>query len=88
MLALEHLGGGPERRSEAVRRELRILGENLFLRCPARSELEPFSHVGRRVPSSNTILARQEGMSGLAFLPDPSAGLRIAWFLVAECRLD
>ena len=40
MLALEHFGGVPKRRGEAVRRELRILGENLLLRAHAGSELE------------------------------------------------
>ncbi len=40
MLALEHVGGVPKRRCEPVRRELRIPGENLLLRCTARGEFE------------------------------------------------
>ncbi len=40
MLALEHGGGVAKRRCEPVRRELTILGENLLLHGPARSEFE------------------------------------------------
>jgi len=36
----ERVGGVPKRRGETIRRELRILGENLLLRAPARSEFE------------------------------------------------
>jgi hypothetical protein len=40
VLALEHVSGIPERSGEAVWGQLRVLGEKLLLRCPARGELE------------------------------------------------
>ena len=40
MLALQHIGGVPKCRCEAVSRELRILGEDLLLRRAARGDLE------------------------------------------------
>jgi hypothetical protein len=40
MLALERVGSVSKCRSETVRRELRILGENLLLRAPTGRELE------------------------------------------------
>jgi hypothetical protein len=40
VLALQYVGGVPKRRCEAVRREVRILGEDLLLRRAARGELE------------------------------------------------
>ncbi len=40
VLSLEHVGGVPKRRGEAVGRELRILRENLLLRRAARGKLE------------------------------------------------
>jgi len=56
-LALEHVGGVPKRRRQAVRRELGILRENLFLRCPARGQFEQEFDAETR--AANTRLAAE-----------------------------
>jgi hypothetical protein len=40
VLALKRVGSVLKRRCETLRRDLRVLAQNLRLRCPARRELE------------------------------------------------
>jgi len=65
VLAFEHVGGVPKRRGEAVQRELRILRENLFLRCPARGEFE--QELDAEARASNGLPPRICGSEMISF---------------------
>ena len=67
MLALEGVGGVPKRRGETIRRELRILGENLVLRRATRCELE---QIRRTLPGSNLALGPTTMAAVQAFRDD------------------
>jgi hypothetical protein len=61
VFSLERMRGVPKHRREAVKRELRILGENLLLCCATCGELEQELELGR-VPRRHGLPSRICGL--------------------------